>query len=185
MGLADRDRIDWIEPEVEYLRRALVDGLPVWGVCLGAQLLASALGASVYTGAVPEVGVGRVWLTAAGKEDPVWGRFDADFPVLQWHSDTFDLPAGAELLARSDTYPHQVFRHDTSYGMQFHLEASHDLARQWLEIPEYRDSLEQAQGPESATEFLATLKHAEDMILSQADQAMAAWLQNCVVSRVH
>jgi GMP synthase (glutamine-hydrolysing) len=184
MGVGDRDHFDWIDAEVDYLRRALAEGLPVWGVCLGAQLLAAALGAIVYTGAVPEVGVDRVRLTAAGKEDPVWGSFDAEFPVLQWHSDTFALPAGAELLASSDTYLHQVFRHGTSYGVQFHIEASHDLASQWLEIPEYRASLEQAHGPGAASGFLAQLKKAEHTILAQAANAMSAWLQNCVLSRV-
>jgi GMP synthase-like glutamine amidotransferase len=77
-----------------------------------------------------------------------------------------------------------VFRHGTSYGVQFHIEASHDLASQWLEIPEYRASLEQAHGPGAASGFLAQLKKAEQTILAQAANAMSAWLQNCVLSRV-
>ena len=184
MGWGDRDRIEWITPEVDYLTRALAAGVPVWGVCLGAQLLAAALGATVYTGAVPEVGVDRVRLTAAGQDDPVWSSFDAEFSVLQWHSDTFELPDGAELLASSDTYPHQVFRHGASYGVQFHLEASHDLAKQWLEIPEYRQSLTEARGPQGATELLTGLRRAEHAMLAHADRAIAAWLQECVLNRV-
>lgn len=181
MGYGDRHEIGWIEPEVDFIRRAVADGVPVWGVCLGAQLLAAALGARVYTGNIPEVGVGNVYLTAPGKEDPVWRALEAEFPVLQWHSDSFDLPAGAELLASSDLYPHQLFRFGSSYGVQFHIEASHDLAKEWLAIPEYNQSLEQAHGPGSAAGILDDLHRAEDSILPLAGVVMAAWLKHHVV----
>lgn len=182
MGYGDRHTIDWLEPEVSYLRRAVQADIPVWGVCLGAQLLAAALGAEVYTGQTPEVGVGDIQLTAAGKEDPVWQAMDAQFPVLQWHSDTFELPDGAELLASSVHYPHQLFRYGSSYGVQFHIEASHDLATTWLHLPEYRRSLEQAQGVGSADRFLAELHRAQSQFLPLASQVMEAWLQHYVVT---
>lgn len=73
MGVGDQDDIEWLVSEIAYLR-ALVDAdVPIWGVCLGSQLLAAALGARVYTGSVPEVGVEDVTLTEAGALDPIWG----------------------------------------------------------------------------------------------------------------
>lgn len=95
-------------------------GKPVLGVCLGAQLLAAALGASVHRGPVEEIGAGEVELTATG--DPVLSPSGPRVPVVHWHGDTFDLPDGAELLARSDLYAHQAFRVGTAYGLQFHVE---------------------------------------------------------------
>ncbi|MDX3658902.1 gamma-glutamyl-gamma-aminobutyrate hydrolase family protein [Streptomyces sp. ID05-26A] len=95
-------------------------GKPVLGVCLGAQLLAAALGASVHRGPVAEIGAGEVELTSV--DDPVLSPSGSRLPVVHWHEDTFDLPDGAELLARSDLYAHQAFRVGTAYGLQFHVE---------------------------------------------------------------
>ncbi|MDR7276905.1 type 1 glutamine amidotransferase [Catenuloplanes atrovinosus] len=99
---------------------------PVLGVCLGAQLLAAALGADVRRGPAAESGTGTVTLTPAGLDDPVLGPAGPRPPVVHWHRDTFGLPAGAVLLAGSDTYPHQAFRAGRSYGFQFHVEFDGD-----------------------------------------------------------
>ena len=117
MGANDGGALPWIDDEIDFLRRAVDAGVGVWGVCLGAQMLAAALGARVYTGPVPEVGVVDVTLTEAGRADPVWGEMgDVAIRALQWHSDTFELPPSATLLARSTAYPNQVFRAGRSYG---------------------------------------------------------------------
>jgi GMP synthase (glutamine-hydrolysing) len=97
--------------------------LPVLGVCLGAQLLAAALGAAVYRGPRGEVGAGTVALTAPGREDPVLGDGPDPLPVVHWHHDTFALPPDAVLLASSERYDHQAFRVGrAAYGLQFHVE---------------------------------------------------------------
>jgi GMP synthase (glutamine-hydrolysing) len=129
MGVADLDTYPHLAAEIDLLGAASAAGLPVLGVCLGAQLLATALGGEVLRGEEPEIGPGHVTLTAAGREDPVLGPSGASLPVLHWHQDTFTIPPGAELLAGSDNYANQAFRHGRGYGLQFHVELDTALAR--------------------------------------------------------
>jgi len=111
MGVGEVSEHPYLAGELELLAAAVAAGLPVLGVCLGAQLLAAALGARVYRGERPEIGSGSVSLTAEGRADPVLGAAGlAELPVVHWHEDTFDLPPGAVLLAGSALYPHQAFR---------------------------------------------------------------------------
>jgi GMP synthase (glutamine-hydrolysing) len=125
MGALDDADHPYLAAERAFLAECVARDLPVLGVCLGAQLLAAALGASVHRGPRGEVGAGTVTLTAAGLADPVLGGSGsgtAELPVVHWHHDTFDLPAGAALLASSERYEHQAFRHGRAYGLQFHVE---------------------------------------------------------------
>jgi GMP synthase-like glutamine amidotransferase len=138
MGVHDVAVHPWLEPERALLAGAVELGLPVLGVCLGAQQLAAALGAEVTTGMHPEVGLGHVELTAAGRRDPVFGPeygglAETDLPCFHWHHDTFSLPDGAVHLAANRAFPHQAFRWgDHAYGLQFHVEVDRELARSWL-----------------------------------------------------
>jgi GMP synthase (glutamine-hydrolysing) len=142
----DRD-LPWLTQEKSAIGEAVRAGVPYWGACLGAQLLAASLGARVFAGPRPEIGVLPVQLTGAAPADPVFGPLPAEFFVLQWHGETFELPAGSVLLAGSAAYPHQAFRWGRrAYGVQFHLEASVDLVREWADVPSYRASLEAAPG---------------------------------------
>jgi GMP synthase-like glutamine amidotransferase len=107
---------------------------PVLGICLGSQILARAYGADNHLGTAPEFGWVDVALTDAGRADPVMGVLPDFFPVFQWHSDTFTLPAGALHLAQSATARHQAFRIGrATYGTQFHFEASRAVVADWLE----------------------------------------------------
>src|SRR6185436_494359 len=91
MGAYDEADHPWLVEEKRLLREAVEADTPVWGVCLGAQLLASALGARVYRGEQPEVGVLPVHLTSEAADDPVFAGAPDSFPTLQWHGDSFDL----------------------------------------------------------------------------------------------
>jgi GMP synthase-like glutamine amidotransferase len=122
MGALDDAQFPHLRAERTLLAEAVDRRSPVLAVCLGAQLLAAALGARVYTGPAPEIGLGVVEVTDAGRRDPVFGPAGHFLPVLHWHGDTFDLPAGATLLASSQRYPHQAYRVGSAYGLQFHLE---------------------------------------------------------------
>jgi GMP synthase-like glutamine amidotransferase len=135
MGVSDTAAHPCLVDELELLGRAVATGRPVLGVCLGAQLLAAALGAEVSRGEQLEIGPGTVALSAEGRADPVLGAAGrAQLPVVHWHQDTFALPAGAVRLASSALYPNQAFRAGTcAYGLQFHVEVDRALAAGWRE----------------------------------------------------
>jgi len=97
-------------------------------------------------------------------------------PVLQWHADTFELPAGAVLLASSAQYPHQAFRVGRAYGVQFHVEVPVDLATQWVEIPEYARSLASVHGDGSAGVLLSELTRNLPAMTSVARALFGSWL---------
>ncbi len=137
MGVHDGDVHPWLAAERSLLSTAVDEGLPVLGVCLGAQQLAVALGGQVTTGPAPEIGFGEVELTAAGRLDPVFGPEygglgGTTVPCVHWHHDTFTLPVGATHLAATRACPHQAFRvGDLVYALQFHVEVDRALAGAW------------------------------------------------------
>jgi GMP synthase-like glutamine amidotransferase len=180
MGAYEDAAYPWLEPEKHLLREAVEADVPVWGVCLGAQLLAAALGARVYEGDRPEVGMLPVELEPGASGDPVFGAAPARFPTLQWHGDTFDLPAGATLLASSPAYPNQAFRIGRSYGIQFHVEVSLDLATQWGAVPAYAESLEQTLGTGALEHLLAEVAASEATTVPLARALFGRWLERVV-----
>jgi GMP synthase (glutamine-hydrolysing) len=126
------DDLAWLAEERDLLRRAVEAGLPVLGVCLGAQQLAAALGAIVFEGPAPECGIGEVHLTTTALDDPVFGPAPSPLPCVHWHGDTFALPDGAVRLAGNDAYENQAFRlGDRVYGLQFHVEVTASLVARW------------------------------------------------------
>jgi GMP synthase-like glutamine amidotransferase len=148
MGVFDVDEHPHLAQELALVTAVARVDLPLLGICLGAQMLAAALGAPVYRGDCDEIGAGSVTLTEHGRRDPVLGTSGlAELPVIHWHSETFDLPRGAKLLASSALYPHQAFRAGSrAYGLQFHVEVDRALAAGWREhLPTGVEIGEQAQ----------------------------------------
>jgi len=142
MNVEDRDDRTHLHTELEVIGEALAQGKPILGICLGAQLLAHALGAQVRRHDVSEIGWYDLATTHTGKSDPVFAPIGEGAPVFQWHSYTFDLPAAATHLASTATCANQAFRHgDSAYGFQFHLEMDKPLIERWLDLPSYRDDL--------------------------------------------
>jgi len=180
MGAYEEDAHPWLVAETRLIREAAQAGHPVWGVCLGAQLLASALGAAVYPGPQAEVGVLPVELTDAASSDPVFGDAPRTFPTLQWHGDTFDLPAGATLLASSPEYANQAFVYKRSYALQFHLEVSPALADAWGEVPTYADSLEAILGPGALDRLVAEVEANAATTVPLARAVFGRWLEHVV-----
>ncbi len=137
MSVHDAGDHPWLPGERELMASSVETGLPVLGVCLGAQQLAMALGAEVSTGPGPEVGTGSVELTSAGRLDPVFGPeygglASSTVACVHWHSETFAVPSGASHLAATPRYPNQAFRvGQRAYGLQFHVEVDRSLARAW------------------------------------------------------
>jgi GMP synthase (glutamine-hydrolysing) len=176
MSATDDDELPWLTDEKRLIGEAVRGGIPFWGVCLGVQLLAASLGARVYAGSQPEVGLLPVELTDEGRTDPVFGAYDDVLVTLQWHGDTFDLPDGATRLARSPAYENQAFRFERAYGVQFHLEVSPEMAREWAEVPEYVASLERTLGAEQAPAFLASIEERADEMRGAGRALFERWL---------
>ena len=173
MSANDDADLPWLREEKAFIADAVRASMPFWGVCLGVQLLAASLGARVYAGAEPEVGVLPVELTEEGRRDPVFAALPPSLPALQWHGDTFDLPAGAVRLAGSPAYPNQAFRFDHAYGVQFHLEVSSGMAREWMDVPEYANALERTIGGET---LLRAVDESAAEMLEHGRALFGRWL---------
>jgi GMP synthase (glutamine-hydrolysing) len=131
IGVYETDRYPFLNDELAALRHRLAAGRPTLGICLGAQLMAAALGARVYPGGRKELGWGEVSLTEAGRASSL--AHLAGRPVLHWHGDTFDLPDGAARLASTELYANQAFAVGrNALALQFHAEADSGRIEQWL-----------------------------------------------------
>ena len=142
MNVEDQQRRPHLKTELKAIERALEQGKPVLGICLGAQLLAHVLGATVRRHDRPELGWYDLRLTTEGRSDAVLGVAGVSLPVFQWHSYSYDLPHGAAHLASTETCEQQAFRFGgNAYGFQFHLEADTDVIERWLGLPSFRPEL--------------------------------------------
>jgi len=121
----------WLRGEHVFIERLLDERVPLLGVCLGAQLVAKAAGASVYPAAEPEIGWLDVELGGEAVRDPVFAALPRRFPAFQWHHYAFDVPAGAAELGRSRVCP-QAFRlGDSAWCVQFHPEVTGEIVASW------------------------------------------------------
>jgi GMP synthase (glutamine-hydrolysing) len=130
MSVNDEQELPYIKEEKALIRNAVQQGRPVLGICLGAQLIASAFGARVYP-YKQETGWCRL-MREPGAEG-VFSAFPAQFHVFQLHGETFDLPAGARLLCTGDAVKNQAFSYKTALGLQFHLELTDTIIQEWTQ----------------------------------------------------
>lgn len=127
----DEARYPWLRDEIELIRQRIVRGLPVLGICLGAQLIARALGARVYAASAKEIGFAPIDLTPEGRQSPLAAL--ASGPVLHWHGETFDLPPDARRLASTAICETQAFSLGARVmACQFHPEAGDGRFERWL-----------------------------------------------------
>jgi GMP synthase-like glutamine amidotransferase len=180
MGAYEEDANPWLAPEKRMIAEAVRAHTPFWGVCLGAQLLAASLGAKVYPGGSAEVGVLDVELTREAEDDPVFAGVPTRFRALQWHGDTWELPAGATRLARSDAYEQQAFKIQHAYGVQFHIEVSSALATEWGDVPAYGRSLEAILGPGALPRLIDEVAAREAEMVGLARRLFRTWLDSVV-----
>ncbi|HTR44307.1 MAG TPA: type 1 glutamine amidotransferase [Thermodesulfovibrionales bacterium] len=142
MSVNEEDLYPYITEEMNLVKEFVSSGKKVFGVCLGAQIMAKALGARVYVGPAKEIGWYDIELVDGGQKDllmrtlssdPATGLSSKMLSVFQWHGETFDLPQGAVRLARSALYPNQAFRYgEGAYAFQFHIEVRKEMIYEWL-----------------------------------------------------
>ncbi len=153
MSVNDEDEYPWLVQEKEFVRNAINQGKPVLGICLGAQLIANAMGATVYKNAETEIG----WFPVNGvatATDSIFS-FPVSSIVFHWHGETFDLPPSAALLASSAGCVNQAFQlGDSVIGLQFHLETTPESATKL--VNNCRDELIPSKYVQTEEEILST-----------------------------
>jgi GMP synthase (glutamine-hydrolysing) len=133
MSVHDGDLYPFLKNETEFLRKAIDKNIPILGICLGAQMIAHACGASVEKASESEVGWKNVFVTGEGRRDILFQGLPDTLQVFQWHEDTFDMPYGGVLLATGIECPYQAFRYRNAYGLQFHIEVMENMLTEWFE----------------------------------------------------
>jgi GMP synthase-like glutamine amidotransferase len=170
MSVNDEDVYPYLVEEKQFIRKCIEAGKPVLGICLGSQLIASAMGARVYRNPEKEIG----WFPVQGIEpdDPGTFRFPSTFEVFHWHGDTFDLPKGAIRLASSEATENQAFQIGRSViGIQFHPETTPGLLYEM--ISHSRGELSAARYIQSEKEILGVRPEQYQVIQSLMGEVLA------------
>jgi GMP synthase-like glutamine amidotransferase len=171
------DPLPWVAQELALIRRAGAEGIPVLGHCLGAQLIAKALGAEVGANPVKEIGWHEITCTDAAQRTGLRGRLPARFEGFHWHGETFALPPDAALLMQSAHCRHQAFLKDRALALQFHVEVTGAIVQSWC--AEYRAELAQCAGRtavQSAEEMTERLEGRIAELHRVADAVYDFWL---------
>lgn len=185
-GPMNSDQIDTypnLLTEVDIIREALDRDMSILGICLGAQLLAKALGGSVSRNARREIGWYDVELTGAGRRDPVLEAFAPRQEVFQWHEDGISLPRDAVRLAGSEISPVQAFRSgEHAYGFQFHLEACRPLIDRWLTVPDHQVTLEEERDNIDVQAIRERTEHAIEPQEALSRATFSRWIDRFEMS---
>jgi GMP synthase (glutamine-hydrolysing) len=181
IGVYEEEDYPFLGPELRLVEDRLKAGRPTLGLCLGAQVMAKALGAPVYPGGVKEIGWGPIALTEEGRASPLRHLDPVETDVLHWHGDTFDLPEGAVRLASTDLYQNQAFRWgEAALALQFHPEVVADALERWL----IGHTVEIAGTPGvSVARLRAEARRWDEAIRRQARLCFAEWLDGLALGQ--
>lgn len=180
MNVYEENRYPFLRKEDLFIKESIQRGRTLLGICLGAQLIAKALGARVFKAPVKEIGWYDISLTVEGSRDPLFSHLPKAFPVFQWHEDTFDIPKAGRLIAASNPVQHQAFRYgENAYGLQFHLEVTGEMIREWMET--YEEEFKGSTGPSSSKEeILHETENKVDAYIQRGKSFLSQFFQ-----RVH
>ena len=177
IGAYETDIYPFLTSEIDLIEYRLSRDLPTLGICLGSQLMAKALGSRVFAGPVKEIGWGDVALTREGASSCLNPLGETDARVLHWHGDSFDLPAGAQLLASNAHYENQAFAYGrNALALQFHLEADPRQLEEWY----VGHAVELAAAKVSIPDLRAATLRLADGLASQASRVFTRWLHDIV-----
>jgi GMP synthase-like glutamine amidotransferase len=172
MNVYQEDKYPWLAEETHAIHHAVDSDKAVLGVCLGGQLLAKALDAHVHLGAATEIGLTPIKLTEHGKSDPLFEGLP-QVEAVEWHDDTFDIPAGAVALACSEGCANQAFRFgERAYGLQFHPEVSPIMLAQWIKSSD--------PPPIEPSAFQRSIESQAAALQTQADRLVDNFIRGCL-----
>lgn len=160
MNVDEEDKFPWLAQEKEFIRQAIDSGKKVIGICLGSQLIASALGNKVYSGTEKEIGFFPIQFTEKALKHPLFNHFTNPYTVFHWHGDTFNLPEDAELIATTNICKHQAFLiEDKVLGFQFHFEMNEAVIQDMLlhdghELEEEGNNIQKSTDIKAAFHYL-------------------------------
>ncbi|MBI4228852.1 MAG: type 1 glutamine amidotransferase, partial [Deltaproteobacteria bacterium] len=175
MNVDQTDRYKHLKTEIDLIIKAISKELPVLGICLGAQLIAKALGSEVRDNREVEIGWYDVSPTVDGEKDLLLYHLNKKEKIFQWHGDTFEIPKGALHLATSPKCYNQAFRFSSNvYGFQFHLEVDQKMVERWLQVPHNKRQIENSEGRidpmkirEETIVYIDRLKQLSKLVFSE------------------
>ena len=131
MGVGDIREYPYLVEVKLFMKKAVLQEIPLLGICLGGQLLAEVLEAPVHSQSRCEHGVCALQVSDLGQTDPLLAGLGKEFFSFGWHNDSFDVPTGAVALASTEQCPGQAFRYGRAYGLQFHPEVTTEIVAKW------------------------------------------------------
>ena len=178
MNVDEVDDFPYLVPELKAIENALEMEMPIFGICLGSQLLAKALGARVRKNKVKEIGWYSLNPTPEGGKDPLVSKFENSERIFQWHGDTFDIPDGAVHLATSPDCENQAFRYgDRVYGFQFHLEVDKPMIERWLKTPGNVEELKELEGIIDPEVIKSDTPHHIERLMELSDSVFSEFIK--------